>query len=451
VAVTGTSAAACSAASRPLYAWYVVIVLMVAAALSLVDRLLIGQLVEPIKRDLQISDFQVSLLQGLSFSLTFAIAGIPIGRLVDRSVRRNVIAAGVVFWSLMTAAGSMASSFWHLFLARAGVGVGESALGPAAYSIISDYFSKARLPLAISIFVLGTGLGSGLSFVVGGMISGIAAQPEVAVPALGVMRGWQAAFLLVGLPGLVLAALILTLREPRRSGLSTSGRPAEISDVARFLRERARLATCFVIGIGSAFTVTYALLGWLTSYFIRVHGASPRDVGALLGAVVLSMSTVGILAGGMIASRLLRRGVKDATLRTALIGMALSIPFLIAAPLVDSVSLSLLLFAPAILLSSILVSLGTSTIQLVTPNEMRGQVSALGLMLTTVLGSVLGPSLVALCSDYVFEDEGRIGDSLALVCGTMAVCSTMALALALRPLREAVESANRWSAVGDRV
>ncbi|MEO8279419.1 MAG: MFS transporter [Ideonella sp.] len=372
-------------AGRPAYAWYVVVVLMVAAALSLLDRLLIGQLVEPIKRDLHITDFQVSLLQGLSFSLTFAIAGIPIGRLVDRSVRRNVIAAGVMFWSLMTAAGCLATSYWHLFLARAGVGVGEAALGPAAYSIISDYFSKSRLPLAISIFVLGTALGSGLSFVVGALISGIAAQPEVVVPVLGVMRGWQSAFLLVGLPGFVLAALILTLREPRRTGVLTSGRPAEVADIARFLRERSRLAVCMVIGIGCAFTVSYALLGWLTSYFLRVHGASPREVGSMLGAVVLSMSTVGIVAGGMISGRLLRRKMKDATLRTALVGMALAVPLLVAAPLMHSVALSMVLFAPAILLSSIFVSLGTSTIQLVTPNEMRGQVSALFLMLTTVL------------------------------------------------------------------
>ena len=438
-------------AGRPAYAWYVVVVLMVAAALSLLDRLLIGQLVEPIKRDLQITDFQVSLLQGLSFSLTFAIAGIPIGRLVDRSARRNVIAAGVCFWSLMTAAGCLATSYWHLLVARAGVGVGEAALGPAAYSIISDYFSKSRLPLAISIFVLGTALGSGLSFVVGGLINGIAAQPEVHLPVLGVMRGWQLAFLLVGLPGLILAALILTLREPRRSGVQTSGRPAEIADVASFLRERSRLAVCLVIGIGSAFTVSYALLGWLTTYFIRVHGASPSDVGAMLGAVVLTMSTVGIVAGGMISGRLLRRGMKDATLRTAVgrNGVGCSAAGRCAAG--EQRHLSVALFAPAILLSSIFVSLGTSTIQLVTPNEMRGQVSALGLMLTTVLGSVLGPSLVALCSDYVFADEGSIGHSLALVCGVMGLCSTAALALALRPLREAVSAANNWSASEDRV
>ncbi|WP_418320883.1 spinster family MFS transporter [Piscinibacter sakaiensis] len=436
---------------RPAYAWYVVVVLMVAAALSLVDRLLIAQLVEPIKRDLQISDFQVSLLQGLAFSLTFAIAGIPIGRLVDRSVRRTIIAAGITFWSLMTAAGGFATSYLQLFLARAGVGIGEAALGPAAYSIISDYFSKSRLPLAISIFVLGTAVGSGLSFVVGGLISHIASQPEVAVPAIGTMRGWQAAFMLVGLPGVLLAALIMTLREPRRRGVLTSGRPATVAEVAGFLRERSRLAWCFVIGIGAAFTVTYALLGWLTSYFIRVHGASPRDVGALLGAVILTMSTVGIVAGGMISSRLLRLGIKDATLRTSLIGMALAVPLLIAAPLMNSVMLSVALFAPAILLSSIFISLGTSTIQLVTPNEMRGQVSALGLMLTTVLGSVLGPSLVALCSDHLFADEKSIGLSLSLVCGAMGLCATIALALALRPLREAVTAANAWSSSDDTV
>ncbi|MEW6707860.1 MAG: MFS transporter [Pseudomonadota bacterium] len=381
------------------YAWYVVVVLMLVAALSLVDRLLVAQLVEPIRRDLHITDFEASLLIGLSFSLPFAIAGIPIGRLADRSVRRTIIATGIGFWSLMTAAGGLAQSFWQLFLARAGVGVGEAALGPAAYSIISDYFSRSRLPVAIAVFVLGTALGSGLSFVVGGWIGALANQPAVDLPLLGTLRGWQVAFVLVGLPGLLFAAWVLTLREPPRRDVLVAGQHASVADVAAFLQRHKRLALCLVIGIGSAFTVSYALLAWLTTFFIRVHGASPREVGASVGLVVLATSALGILAGGVVSAWLLRRGMQDATLRTSMLGMALALPFLVCAPEVHSRLLSLALFAPAIFFASIFVSLGTSTIQLVTPNEMRAQVSALGLMLTTVLGSVLGPSLVAACTD----------------------------------------------------
>jgi len=377
--------------------------------------------------------------------LPFAIAGIPIGRWVDRSVRRTIMSVGIAFWSLMTAAGGFTNSFWQLLAARAGVGVGEASLGPAAYSIISDSFSRTRIPLAIAVFVLGTALGSGLSFVVGGLIGDMAARQAIVLPLLGAMRGWQVAFLVIGLSGLVMALLVLTLREPVRRNTLGLARPAEIAEVASFLRQRGPLAIGVVVGIGAAFTVSYALLAWMTTFFIRVHHAPPRQVGAMLGALVLSMSVLGILSGGYVSGKLLKQGMKDATLRTAMVGMALALPFLVAAPLMPTVAASLAVFAPAILFSSVFVSLGTSTIQLVTPNEMRGQVSALGLMLTTVVGSILGPSLVAACTDYVFADDRCVGYSMALVCGGMGLLAVLALAISLKPLREAQALAAPWA------
>lgn len=439
-----------ASAPRTGYAWYVVIILMLAAVVSLVDRLLVGLLVDPIRRDLQISDFQISLLQGLACSLFFCLAGLPIGRLVDRSHRRNIVAIGITFWSLMTAAAGLAQTYWQLFLTRAGVGVGEAALGPAAYSIISDYFPKSRLPLALGVFALGTALGSGVAFVIGGAVGGIAARGDVAVPVLGVVHGWQLAFILVGLPGLLMATLTLTIREPARRNTIAGGGAVPISAVVDFLRERRRLALCFVVGISMAFTVSYALLAWVATFFIRVHGMAVGQVGTLLGAIILSMSTLGIFGGGWLASIFLRRGQRDATLRTAMWTMAAAIPFLIAAPLMPTPALSMLAYAPAILLSSVFISLGTSTIQLVTPNEMRGQVSALGLMLTTVVGSVLGPSLVAACTDYLFADEKMVGVSLALVCGIVAPISAATLAWSLKPLRTAAEQAESWAAPDER-
>jgi MFS family permease len=281
-------------------------------------------------------------------------------------------------------------------------------------------------------------------------VGGIAARGDVAVPVLGVVHGWQLAFMLVGLPGLLMAALTLTIREPARRNTIAGGSAVPVSAVVDFLRQRRRLALCFVVGISMAFTVSYALLAWVATFFIRVHGMAVGQVGTLLGAIILSMSTLGIFGGGWLASVLLRRGQRDATLSTAMWTMAAAIPFLIAAPLLPTPALSMIAYAPAILLSSVFISLGTSTIQLVTPNEMRGQVSALGLMLTTVVGSILGPSLVAACTDYLFADGKMVGVSLALVCGIVAPVSVLALAWSLKPLRTAAEQAEGWAAPDDR-
>ncbi|GIX23250.1 MAG: MFS transporter [Caldimonas sp.] len=439
-----TSSQTASLSDGGAYPWYVVCVLMLAAVVSLIDRLLVGLLVEPIRRDLGISDFQISLLQGLAFSLFFCLAGLPLGRLVDRTHRRNLVAAGITFWSLMTAAAGLAQHYWQLFLTRAGVGVGEATLGPAAYSIISDYFERHRLPLALSVFTLGTALGSGAAFAIGGLVGGWAQRGDVVLPLLGTVKGWQLAFMLVGLPGLLVAALMFTVREPPRRHTVAGGQVLPVSAVVRFLRERRRLALGYVVGISLAFCVTYALLAWMATFYIRVHGLPVERIGPLLGALILSLSPLGIVTGGWWAGLQLRRGQRDATLRTAAWSLAAATPFLVATPLLPSATASLLAFGPGLFLSSMFISLGTSTIQLVTPNEMRGQISALGLMLTTVLGSVLGPSLVAACTDFVFADERRIGHALALTFAlALPVCVT-ALVLSLRPLREAALVAESW-------
>jgi MFS family permease len=432
--------------SGRLYPWYVVFVLMLAAVVSLIDRLLVGLLVEPIRRDLGISDFEISLLQGLAFSLFFCLAGLPLGRLVDRANRRNIVAAGITFWSLMTAAAGLAQHYWQLFLTRAGVGVGEATLGPAAYSIISDYFERHRLPLALSVFTLGTAFGSGAAFAIGGLVGGLANRGDVLLPLLGTVKGWQVAFMLVGLPGLLVAALMFTVREPLRRHTVAGGQALPVRAVLAFLRERRRLALGYMVGMSLAFCVTYALLAWMATYYIRVHAMPVERIGPVLGAMILGLSTAGIFSGGWLASVLLRRGMRDATLRTACWSLAASTPFLVAAPLLPTPSASLMAFAPGLFLSSIFVSLGTSTIQLVTPNEMRGQVSALGLMLTTVLGSVLGPSVVAAGTDFVFADEARIGHAIALTCGLALPLAVAALAWSLPALRDASRQAETWSA-----
>src|SRR5262245_61670180 len=222
------------------YGWYVAIVLMVCNTLSFIDRQILGLLVTPIKLELGLSDTRIGLLQGLAFGIFYTLLGIPMGRVADHRSRRTLVAAGIFGWSLMTAACSAARSFWTLFLARMGVGVGEATLSPSAFSLLSDYFPRQRLGTALSIFSMGVFFGSGLALILGGLI-------------IGAVGSWRLTFLIVSLPGLLVALLAFTLKEPpRRNLLRAEGgaTPSKLSlaDVARQVRLRWQSVAGICIG-----------------------------------------------------------------------------------------------------------------------------------------------------------------------------------------------------------
>jgi len=199
------------------YASYALFVLMICYTLSFIDRQILSLLVGPIKRDLGISDTRVGLLQGLAFALFYGTLGIPIGKLADTRARTRLISIGVLLWSLMTALCAGALSFWSLFLARMGVGVGEASLAPGAFSLVTDFFSKERLARALSVYSMGIFIGSGLALLVGGsVVQATARMPAVDVPMLGRLASWRLTFLLVAAPGLIVAAWVATVREPAR-------------------------------------------------------------------------------------------------------------------------------------------------------------------------------------------------------------------------------------------
>ena len=188
------------------YGWYVAIVLMLCNTLSFIDRQILGLLAPLIKQELSLSDTKIGLLQGLAFGIFYTLLGMPMGRIVDRGNRRNLVAAGIFCWSLMTAACAAARGFWTLFLARMGVGVGEATLSPSAFSLLSDYFPRERLGTALSIFSMGVFFGSGSALIVGGLV-------------IGAVGSWRLTFLIVGLPGLLAGLLMFTIKEPARRNL----------------------------------------------------------------------------------------------------------------------------------------------------------------------------------------------------------------------------------------
>src|SRR6266851_1403670 len=239
------------------YAWYVVGVLTLVYIFSFIDRQILNLLVRPIRRDLGITDFQMSLLMGFSFALFYTFFGIPLGRLADSRSRRTIIAAGVAVWSIMTAACGLARNFAQMLLLRVGVGVGEAALSPAAYSIITDYFPSKRRSTAISVYSMGIYIGSGVAFIVGGLVAGLASAQETwNVPIVGATRPWQVVFFIVGLPGVLLSLLVYTVREPVRRGVrmmkaadgTTRVAQVPMIEVIAYLKQNWRTFFCHNVG-----------------------------------------------------------------------------------------------------------------------------------------------------------------------------------------------------------
>ena len=260
----------------PAQAWYAVAILTIANVSGFVDRQILSLLVEPIKRDLQVTDTQVSLLMGLGFVVFYSLLGLPIGRWVDRGHRPRIVALGATVWSVMTMLTGTASSYWHLFLARIGVGAGEATLGPAAVSIIADQFPQKRLGVAMSTYMMGTFLGSGVAYALGAYVVGRVDKPGIVmVPLVGAVYPWQLVFFFVGLPGLLVALLALTIREPRASSphaaQARTTAQSPFAEVIAYLRANARTVGALSLGFACSASVNYGVGAWLATFLIRTH------------------------------------------------------------------------------------------------------------------------------------------------------------------------------------
>jgi MFS family permease len=432
-------------------AWYVVGVLTLAYIFSFIDRQILNLLVGPIKRDLGISDTRMSLLMGLSFAVFYTFFGIPLGRLTDSKSRRAIIIVGITFWSLATAGCGLARRFWHLAVMRMGVGVGEASLSPAAYSMIADYFRPEKRALAMSVYSMGIYVGAGLASVLGGLVMKfIAGQESVPAPVVGVVRPWQLVFFVVGLPGLLVALLLFTVREPTRRGAvrvkdELSPNHAPLGDVLRYIRDNRRTFYCHNLGIALISFASYAATSWNPTLLIRRFHWSAADAGLALGVIIMVFGTLGIVLGGHIADRLARRGQADATLRVALMGAVAWLPFGLLYPLMPSGEWTVALLAPATICWSLPFGVAPAAIQQMMPNAMRGQATAIYLFVVNLIGLGLGPTAIALATDHVFHDENALHLSL-LFLGLLAHMLAIALLWSgLAPYRQTLSYLANWS------
>ena len=430
---------------HPWYAAWVLGLLLLAYVLSFVDRQLLSLLVGPVRRDLGIGDFQFSLISGWAFAIFYTVMGIPIGKLADTGNRRRLIAVGIALWSLMTALCGLAKSFSTLFLARIGVGVGEAALSPPTYSLLSDYFPPRQLPRAMAIYTLGITLGGGLAYLVGGFVVGLVAGIDaVSWPLLGTLRPWQLAFLVVGLAGLPVALLMLSIREPRRrmdDASATTEEPQQWS-LAAILRQtwRRRSDYAIVLYVVPLLSVVgYAFLSWYPEFLIRSYGLERSQAGYTTGWLYLVAGSIGTLGGAWLAGRLAAAGMADANGRlVALVAVALPLPAVLT-PLMPTAALSVLCAVPTMLLLNAYFGVSLAALQLITPNRARARLSAVLLLANNLLGLGFGTSLVAALTQYYFAADVALGKSIAVIALLFSLPAAIIAWRSLSGYRRAVE------------
>lgn len=422
------------------YAWYVVVLLTLAYILSYLDRWVMSLLVELIKADLQLTDTEMGLLLGFAFALFYATMGIPIGWLADRFSRRTLIGIGITIWCAATAAAGLARNYAQLFTSRMLVGVGEATLGPCALSLITDYFPPGKRGRAIAFYTGAVSIGSGIAYLVGGQIfQWAAARPELVLPIVGTIRPWQIVFIVVGLPGLVIAALMMTVREPVRTGTAANAEMGSekvgFPTALRYLLRRWR-SFGGVFGCMTGITIMAYSHAWLPAYFSRTWDWDIPKFSVWNGIGLLIVGPLSVNAGGWLADRLQIKGYSDGPVIVLMLGLGIMVPTSIIFPLMPTAESSFAVYLLTIVGAAMSTATAPTALVSIAPGQIRSQTIALFYLTISLLGAVIGPSSVAFFTDAVFGDEASIKYSMAMVPAMVGLLSLLPALVVRKAFRE---------------
>ena len=433
------------------YAWYVVGVLLLAYISSFIDRQILSLLVKPIKASFGITDTQMGILMGLSFAVLYTLVGIPIGLMADRMNRKRIISWGILVWSIMTVFCGIAGSYSLFFLARVGVGIGEAALSPAAYSIISDYFPKKKLAMALSVYNMGIYLGSGLSILIGAALRTMIGKENVVLPLIGEVFSWQMIFFYIGLPGILLVFLVQTIKEPKRVEFESVKETAEISgfkEIMAYFKDNSR--TFMYLNFSMAFMslATYAGVYWIPTMLNRVHGWADTKAGVTFGLLITVFSTLGVITGGRYADYLTKKGIVQAKMLSGFRGMIAAICCTVGLVITD-INVGIYFIAGYCFFSSFPFGSATAAIQEIAPNKMRAIFSAFFLFVVNIIGLGFGPLIVGFLNDSIFNDPNQIHYSIFIAQVIGCSLSALCLYLGLKPFIKSVDYLKKYLAVSN--
>ncbi|MXO59716.1 MFS transporter [Altererythrobacter salegens] len=426
----------------PRQAWYTVGVLAVITTFALLDQNILGLLIQQIKTDFDLTDSEAGLLLGPTQAIFYALVAVPFSRYIDRWTRKWIVMGGLVVWSLATAASGLAASFSQLFVARVVVGAGESVNGPTAYSMVADSFPRERLPRAVATLQLGTVAGSGLSLLLGGaMIWLVAPVGSPDLPLVGVLRPWQAVLLGVGLPGLLVSLLLLSVKEPPRRNLTLRTEKAGLRTTLRYLWLRFAVFGPMFIGltIGS---LDVGGRAWGAAFFERTYGWSPATYGIASGIISIPLMLTGLFLGAKWAEWFQNRGDPAGAYRVILYTRLAAIPFSIMMPLTPTPELSLAFNGVIYLTLGMSGPMLNAVMLAISPNQIRGQIMTLYLFIYTVVGVGLAPYVTGLTTDVIFTSPDDLRWSIVLLHVVFLPASLVVTWLGLKPFRAEVERLN---------
>ncbi|MGA0266316.1 MAG: MFS transporter [Lysobacterales bacterium] len=398
----------------PAYAWYMVILLTIAYVFSFVDRYVLGLLIEPIKADLELTDTQIGLLLGPAFAIFYATMGLPLGWLADRKRRTWIVGFGVALWSAATAASGLAKNFTHMFLARMSIGVGEATLSPCTMSMISDSFPKEKRAKPIAFYTMALSVGAGLaSLLSAGVLAWAKTVDQIHFPLVGEVTAWQFTFLVVGLPGLLLALLMFTLREPAREVQPKPGDGNNLSDMLRHVFSHWRTFLPF-LAVFCFMTVLAYSQGWGAALFMRTWGWEASQYATVNGVILLAVGPATVNFAGWLSDHWTARGMEDAPLRIALIGVAIMVVTAVPAPLMPNAWAAMAFFGLNTIGIAMTSAVGVTALLNICPAAIRAQVVAFYYMCISLAGLMLGPTTIAFLNDHVFGAD-MIRYSMALL------------------------------------
>jgi MFS family permease len=428
--------------------WASIALLALIFAFGMIDRVIGSIAIGPLKADLRLTDFEFSLTQGAALALFYLAFAIPLGWAADRFSRRAVIFGGIIVWSIASAGTGFSRSFAELFAARAGVGAGEAALGPAGYPLIADLVAPKRLGLAVALFLVGGSCGAGLAYLFGGsLLAWLSAKSNLHLWIFGSVKPWQMLFLLTGLPGLLLGPLVLLIPErQKRLPATPKGREHGVSEwvgiggLMVWLNRHRRFYVCHNLGSGIQQISIMSLLSWNAAYMGRYYGWGPATTGTVFGSVMLVNSICGILAHSWGANALFNRGLTDAHMRWQAATSALAAVLAVATFGTANANVTVIGFWLLHLSQVGGPALSPTALQLATPRLLRAKASALYVVATTVLGTAIGPSIVAGLTDFAFHDERRLGAALLITLVSANLAAAILFWVGQRGMVDAVKA-----------
>jgi predicted MFS family arabinose efflux permease len=414
------------------YTRYVLGVLLVVYVFNFIDRQILSILMEPIREELDLSDTQLGFLSGIAFALFYATLGIPIARLADRTSRKGVISICLAAWSVMTAVCGLAVNFWQLLAARIGVAIGEAGGSPPSHSLISDYFQEHERATALSIFSLGVPIGVMLGLFLGGWVNE--------------WFGWRVAFMIVGLPGVLLAVVVwFTVREPRSAPGAARAPQIPLGAVFAHLWSQRSFRFLALASAVHAF-VGYGVAQWYPVFFIRSHGLSTGEVGTYLSLVIGIFGGAGTFLGGYLADRLAPRDQRW-YMWLPMWATGVATPFYLGIYLADSYATAFLFMIVPTLLTSFYLGPVFSMTQGLVPPMMRATAAAVLLFVINIIGLGLGPQAAGILSDAL---RPRFGvESLRYALLIVSLFTLLGAALyyfASRTLREDLQRVRDYQA-----